>query len=467
MAIDSVHPEYALTLREWRRIDHITQVRNLDQYLVRLNPQDMSQINELRNQTYRERAVFYAFAAQTAQGLLGTMFSKDPILRVPPILDYLQTNADGAGQSLYQQAQGLADDVIRKSRAGIYVGFPATDGAVSAAQMASGEITATIHRFAPERIINWHARTVGNRTVLVLVILEEIRQRMVGYDVETYRHFRELYLDEEGVYRERHWSEEDMSGLRVVDEIVPTDAEGNVWREIPFSFVGSENNDHYVDRPNLLTLVDLNIGHYRNSADWEDSVWYCGQPQPYMIGLSEDHIAMMQEHGMYVGSRQIIGVPEGGSFGFAAPPPNPLVRQAMLDKVEMMLALGARMIQPGSAPKTATQIAGERETQHSILSLAAANISEAYTQALQWVGRYMGVAEDDEVEFLINQEFVRPDASPQELQAIMAGFVQGSIPMAQYIRYMQRAGLFDESLTSEDLTEELQRPGSGLDLDAE
>jgi hypothetical protein len=176
---------------------------------------------------------------------------------------------------------------------------------------------------------------------------------------------------------------------------------------------------------------------------------------------------MMQEHGMYVGSRQIIGVPEGGSFGFAAPPPNPLVRQAMLDKVEMMMALGARMIQPGSAPKTATQIAGERETQHSILSLAAAHISEAYTQALQWVGRYMGVAEDDEVEFLINQEFVRPDASPQELQAIMAGFVQGSIPMAQYIRYMQRAGLFDESLTSEDLTEELQRPGSGLDLDAE
>ena len=461
--VDTEHREYSLEVRDWRKIEHITRYREVMQYLIYLNPQDKSQDNEIRNQQYRQRAIFYAIAMQTVQGMVGTIFSKDPVLRVPDSLAYVARNVDGANTSIYQQSQGVADDVIRKSRAGLYVSFPDTGGVVSQADLIEGRVAATIHRFEPEQIINWRTQTEQSQTRLRLVVLKEIREKIDRYTVDTYTFIRELFLYG-GVYRERHWSDENGS-LQVVADLTPTDAQGRTWEYIPFMFVGAENNDEKVDRPIMLPMVEVNIGHYRNSADWEDSVWYSGQPQPWMSNVTASHLEMMRENGMYVGSRQMIAVPDGGTFQFASPPPNPLVRQAMQDKVEMMIQLGARLMQPGSAPRTATEAAGMRETQHSVLSLIAANVSEAYTQALQWVGRYMGVAdgpEMDEIAYGVNQDFVRADANPQELQAIMTGWIQGSVPLSDYVDYMQKRGFFDTEKATEEYAEDLQRGTPGL-----
>jgi hypothetical protein len=468
--IDTTHIDYSRERPDWQKIEHITRLRMLPSYLIRLNPHDASDENEQRNRHYRERAIFYAFAAQTVQGLLGTMFRKDPKLSVPDTLSYVRHNADGAGNSLYQQSQGLCDDVIRKSRAGLYVSFPPTpERGVSQQDMIEGRFVATIHRLEPEQVINWRTTTIGARTKLSLVVIRETKEKTDRYAVDTFETIRELYLDENGFYAERFWSNENGS-WEVLSTAQPTDAQGNRWGEIPFIFVGAENNDTSVDRPVMLPLVEVNIGHYRNSADWEDSVWYSGQPQPYMVGMTSDHVEMMAQEGMYVGSRNILGVPDGGSFGFAAPPPNPLVRQAMQDKVEMMLALGARLLQPGSAAKTATEVAGIREAQHSVLSLIAANVSEAYTQALQWAATYMGVApgpEMDEIYYAINQDYAVADASPQELQAMMAGFVQGSIPISDYVRYMQRIGHFDGEKSDEDYGDILSQSGMTMNFETE
>lgn len=455
--VDTVHPDYAIELPDWQKIEHITRLKMLESYLIELNPHDKSDENRERNRHYKQRAIFYAVAAQTVQGMLGTMFRRAPHLSVPDVLAYMDRNCDGAGTSIYQQAQGLCDDVVRKSRAALYVSFPPTDGAVSQQDMVEGRFVATIQRLEPEQIINWRTETRGSQTRLKFVIIREYREQEEHYSVNEYMTLRELYLDDEGIYHERFWSDEG-GALQVISEITPTDADGNFWYEIPLMFVGSENNDPTVDRPVMLPLVELNIGHYRNSADWEDSVWYVGQAQPYMVGATETHLDMLRERGMYAGSRSLIAVPDGGEFGYASPEPNSLVRQAMIDKVDMMLQLGARLMQPGSSAKTATEVAGIREAQHSVLSLIAENASEAYTQALQWAAKYMGVAEGpdmNDISFEINQEFVSPDATPQEIQQMMLGFIQGTIPSRDYIRFMQRAGYFDSSKPIDEYADEV------------
>ncbi len=53
--------------------------------------------------------------------------------------------------------------------------------------------------------------------------------------------------------------------------------ERDYWDEIPFTFVGAQNNDPTIDDSPLAALVEINHGHYRNSADYEDSVWFCGR----------------------------------------------------------------------------------------------------------------------------------------------------------------------------------------------
>lgn len=466
MAIDAQHPQYVEEEPTWRKIEDITRLKNLSSYLIKLNPHDDSAENNARNEQYRKRAVFYAIAQQTVSGLLGLMFNRAPAVNLPSGLEYLAENADGAGVSIVQQSKGISEDVVRKSRGGLYVSYPKTDAPVSRADIQSGRMVATIHRLEPESIINWRTRTVGSKTILELVVIaaEDERVGSDGYEVVKVPQMRELFLDEDGTYNERIWEKDNKNEWQPKELYAPRDHSGNPLTEIPFTFVGAENNDHNVDPSNMRALVEVNIGHYRNSADFEDSVWFAGQPQPWMSGITKAHLDLMKEAGMYVGSRNVLGVPAGEQFGFASAPPNPLVKEAMADKVMLMVQLGARMIQPGTAAKTATQVSGEREAQHSTLSLIAANVSEAYRKAIAWAGAYMGI-ETNDVEFELNRQFVRPDADAAEIREVVATFIQGALPVGDYVRYMKERDLMDPDKPDEEYTEELaDAAGSGMGM---
>lgn len=472
IGVETTHIQYNDMMKKWRKIDDIIKQKDVENYLVYLNPQDKSDDNVTRNRQYRDRAIFYALSGQTAQGMVGSIFRKWPILTVPDDMMYLTENADGGGNSIYQVSQGVCHDVLTKGRAGLAVTFPQTEGQVSRAQITSGEVVATVHRYEPEQIINWRTETRGSKTILTLVVTREVGEDFApdGYGIKHIETLRERRLDylrdpETGeplsdveIYMERVWRKDD-DGLKLMSEYYPTDATGKQWEEIPFAFVGSETNEPDPDQPPMYGLVSLNIGHYRNSADYEDSVFFCGQAQPYVTGLTADYVDMLKEHNMYVGSRNMLGVPEGGQFGFAVAPPNPMVRQAMLDKVDQMISLGARIMMQGSATKTASQVMGEREAQTSVLALTGSNVSEAFTQALQWVARYMG-SDDSELAYTLNQDFVELELDAPKLQQIVAGFMQGAIPMSDYTRLMRRYGIFDDDTPDEDYADLLALPGA-------
>lgn len=451
--IDAQHPQYIKFVQKWSLINDMINQENLAEYLIRLNPLDGSPENDSRNETYKERAVFYSLTNQTVNGMLGTIFNKLPEVNVPDVMNYITENIDGRGTSIYQQSQVVTKNILSISRDGLFVSFPKVDGGVSMADINSGMAVATIQQISADRIINWAETTYGAVSKLTLVIFKDIISEYDDYELDEKDTLRELCL-ENGVYKERVWTKNDKNSEWIADEeLTPTDHSGNALSEIPFQFVGSVNNDSDVDVPNMYGMAKLNQAHYRNSADLEDSVWYAGQNQPYMAGVTQPHIDMMRENNMYVGSREILAVPENGSFGFAAATPNPLVRQAMLDKVEMMVGIGARMIKPGGVAKTAEQASNERETQHSTMTLIAYNVSQAYIKCLGWVGLFMGV--QYEMKYSLNQDFMKSTASPVELRETIMGFMAGSIPLGDYVRYMKDYGIFDEEKPLEDYTDEL------------
>lgn len=461
MPINQPHKDYAALKDTWAKIANITDQKNVADYLVELNPTDLSPENVTRNKQYKERAIFYAISGLTVLGMIGSIFRKVPVVEVAPELEYLKANADGSGLSIYQLSQAASKEVLRNGRAGLSVTFPKTEGAVSKADMVSGKIAATMHIHEPDQVVNWHTRREGSRVVLDLVVLSEsIEVSSDGYTSKTEDIFREMFLTPEGVYGERIWRKVKEVWTAGLDTF-PTDAKNQPWSEIPFSFIGSENNDTNPDNPPMLGIVELNIGHYRNSADYEDSVWFSGQAQPWMSGVTQEHLNLLKANNLYVGSRNLIGVPAGEQFGFAQASPNPLVRQAMVDKLEGMVAMGARLMQQGSATKTATQAGNEQEAQTSRLGMVASNVSEAFSRGLVWCARYMGAKEEGN-DLALSQDFVNLTASPQEIQQIVAGFVQGAIPPADYIRWMKKQELFTDEKTDDEYLSELPVYGGGL-----
>lgn len=459
MAIDAQHGEYRKYLSTWKKIIDITDIECVADYLIKLNPQDRSEDNKHRNEQYRERAIFYPIAADMLRGMHSILFSEEPqLINLPPQLEYLKTNCDGQGNSISQQSRRSARDLIRLSRSGISITFPKTDGAVvSKADINNGSVFATIQLFDPRQIINWRVKNIGSKSVLSLVVVQDKREivKEDGYETEMQDIILEMFLDAKNFYSERIWIKDSKTNeWKIEDEYTPLDGRGKPWNEIPFTFIGAMNNDQTIDNPGLLGMVNMNIGHYRNSADYEDSVWFCGQAQPWMSGITQDHINMLKDNNMYIGSRNLLGVPSGESFGFAVASPNVMVRQAMLDKVDMMIMMGARMVKPGGHVRTATEVDSETQKQHSAISLISANLSAAYTKAIQWCGRYMNV-ETPGAAYQSKTDFETHQATSDEIRVMIEGFIQGAIPASDYHDWLKENDLTDKEKTLDQFLQEV------------
>ena len=234
---------------------------------------------------------------------------------------------------------------------------------------------------------------------------------------------------------------------------------------IPFTFIGATDNNATIDHAPLYDMSVINLTHYRNSADYEDSCFFIGQAQPWISGLDTQWRDWMVDQKMYVGSRSPIMLPELGKFGIEQAQPNTLVKEAMDQKEAQMVALGARLVQKGQAIKTATEAQADNEAEHSVLSLVVENVSEAYTAALGWAAQFMRVSGSPFIE--INRDFNEYTMDAQKLTATVAAWQAGAIPLSDMLSSFKRAGIVDSERTDDDIMGELEAQDTGLGLDAE
>lgn len=449
--ITFIRPEHAAAMPLWKTVRDVCRGADAvksagHDYLPRLDPTDRSVRNRRRNEAYLERAVFYPITGNTKIGMLGMAFRKVPTLNAPDKLTCLVNNADGAGTSIYQQSQVVLENILEAGREGLYVDYATADG------------RPIIVGYRAEDIINWRTQTIKGHTYLVLVVLREVTEEPDGFGFNLRVQYRELAL-ENGAFVCRIWKRtgpDETGPYAVAKETTPRAfASSTPWDEIPFAFVGAQNNDPTLDEPPLAALAEINLGHYRNSADYEDSVWFCGQVQPWMSGLDTEWRDHLEKSGVKVGSRNPLMLPKDGAFAYAQAQPNMLAKEAMDSKRDYMVALGARLIEQNSAVKTATQAGSEQTTATSLLSICVANVSEAYTRALNWCARYTGDVSGTS-SYILSQEFIARVADSGMVTALVAAWQSGAMRDADLVRTFQKLDIIDPADDPDDVIQALK-----------
>lgn len=439
-------------------------------YLPKPNPTDRTKENDARYSQYIDRAVFFNATGRTLDGMIGIALRNGPELELPASMEFVKTDIDGSGGGISNQAHRVLEDVLKTGRDGLLVDYPSVDGAVSLAQQQEKNIHATIAVYTAENIINWRLDAFNN---LALVVLFEQHEEISGYGVDLVDQWRELVIgrlstEDENTgsrYVVKVWRKDDDTGdFYIHQEYEPKDAAGRPWTRIPFTFVGAVDNNHEIDKAPLLDLAALNIAHFRNSADFEESAYFVGQPTFAFSGLDDQWMADYWNEGVYVGSRSVIPLPAGGAATILAAPENTLAGRAMETKEKQMAALGARLLTQGEAIKTAEQSRSETAAAHSVLSLAVENVVLAYQKALEWVLAFTS-KENAEIKFVIDTDFTGLNADPNLLNAIVAAWQAGSIPTADKNSALRQIGIIDPKKSDEDIEDEIDAMGGGLALD--
>lgn len=409
-------------------------------YLPKPNPDDNSLANTTRYNQYLTRAVFYNVTGRTLAGLLGTLFLREPTIQLPTGLEILTESANGIELGLAQLARRAASKTISHGRSGLFTDFPTVDSPVTVAQKG-GVLTPIIRVYNPQDIINWKVGFRNGRKILRMVVLHELVDANLGSFNEmvatTQVHsYRVLMLDND-IYTVKYWIE----GEDVAYTSIPTDSTGVPFNEIPFTFIGAENNDELIDVPPLAAMADLNIGHYRNSADYQESCFLVGQPTPVFTGLHQSWIAdVFNDQPIMLGSRQAIPLPTGASALLLQAAPNTLPFESMQALERQMIALGAQIVQQRSVQQTATESNNEEAADTSILGAGANNVSEAFRTALKFACMFAG-ANPDEVDFRINTNLGYVTMTPQEQTQMVANWNAGVIGWNEIRTQFRQAGI--------------------------
>lgn len=400
---------------------------------------------EARYKSYLHRAVFYGATGRTLRGLVGLVFDKDPSIEVPDMLDVIREDATGSGQTLDQQAQESLTDVIALGRGGLLTDYPNTSAPTTRADALEGNIRPTIVHYKPEDIINWRTRTVGAKVLLSLVVLRETYIiEDDGFAEVCGLQYRVLRLTSEGIYTVEIHRDVESAGLAPVEFYTPKDGKGQPLRVIPFSFMGAENNDPDVDRPPLLDLAELNVAHYRNSADYEESVFVVGQPTPVLAGLTKQWVDEALKGRIRFGARGAIPLPVGGSAELLQAEPNTLAFEAMTHKEQQMIALGAKLIENTGTQQTATEATIDTVMDNSVVGTAARNVSLAYRKALNWAWLFMTgeVVDDPEViDYELSTDYAAKMLTAQDRQQIIQAWVQNAITWEEMRWNLKRTGI--------------------------
>ena len=406
---------------------------------------------EERYKAYLTRALFYNGTGRTADGLVGQVFGKEPETKLPSDLQPYEEDIDGYGTSLTQQSKLVLKQNVSVGHGGLMVDYPKPEKAVSMADINSGRIRPRILNVLAENIINWRMVNIGGETKLqMLMIYEEVTVSDDGYEQEKEPRWRDYQLrrDESGFYvTVSVWKENDSSDPNNKEQYVRESgpdviiADGRRMDTIPFIFYGALNNEPTIDKPPMLDLANLNIGHYRNSADYEESVFIVGQPTPVFTGLTQDWVDNNIKGKVVLGSRAAIGLPENATADLMQADPNSMPYEGMKQKEDQMKSIGAKLIEPGFTKTTATQVLVDASSESSILTTATENVSAAYQSALKFFRMFIGGNDDQEIVFQLNTDYDVDRMDAQERSQTILEWQAGAITWDEMREALRLAGV--------------------------
>jgi len=411
-----------------------------------------------RNQRYKDDAQFINFTARHKNFLVGAIFRKPLQVKLPSSIEYINKDVTGSGISIQKLAQEVAGEVTQTGRYGLLVDYANAPSNLVLKEVEDLNLKARICKYTAESIINWQTENIYGVEKLTLVVLLEHSSQIDPEDGFTWvgmTNYRVLKLVD-GIYTQTLYN----SDGKIMNEYSPRDKAGNTWSEIPFIFVGSEDNDADIDGSLLYDIAMVNIGHLRNSADFEESIHICGSPTLIIsTQMTPYEFNIANPRGVKIGARRGHNLGPNGSATFLQPAPNQLVDEAMKRKEEQIVMMGVRPLILGGTSETAEGVRLRLTGETCELTILSLNIQQALIQCSTWLNRFMNEKwESDEIVIKVNTDFVGLKIDAQQMAVALQLYNNGIIAKKDLRLLLRENG---------DLPPEIDRTDKAIDEDVQ
>lgn len=481
--VSSQHVEYVKMVPAWEKCRDAIEggVRIKDKgesYLPKLNAKQ----TDADYQDYRNRAYWYGATGKTVGTFLSMIFRRAPSLeffQIEGSSDVADDTKDqlhdffgsvtSDGRSFEEVVREVVEEVLDVNRVGILEdyppqafdseGLPILLSALEAEQLGQRSFTAL---YETEDIVNWKIEEVNNEKLPTYFVLHETRDEadpVNPFSPSEVHLFRILYLFEEEsgevVYKQallkqraasdtqRDNSRAPSTTYEVIEAYTPM-KNGETMKRIPFWVIDADGVEfEQVETPIVYDLVELNIAHYRNSADFERELHNVSTKTAVFPGWNREEMGDPTIGGA------IASPPDQKPFILESNHTSP-IKDEMKEKEQRMATLGAQLLSHKTRYVESSETAqihsrGESSTIASVARAVGFAMSEVFTFKLEWSG-FENVA----AQVILNTDFDEATFTAQDLTALMQLYQQGTISFAVFFYALQRMELYPPDWTKED-----------------
>ena len=450
--IGNYNSHYLFREAEWSRIRHALAGNDCIKaegplYLPKPEAMDNKQYS-----AYKQRAVFYPVADRTLNGLTGLVFRNQPVFELPERLESYRENATVDGNPLNILAENIIRDILSLGRFGMLPDF---------APNATSKDIPHIATYCAQDICDWNVEIINGRHKLVRVELRDMP------DSDTEERLELALIDD--IYTVRRWVSSQNNGnskkkkpssWHLISEVMPI-INGRNLNYIPFIFVNTYDLLPNVTKPPMLDLVDVNLAHYQNSADYEHALFMTAQATPWVSGnfTQENEPSTIGAGSFWVLPVDAkAGMLEFSGAGISAQ------RQAMEDKKNDMASLGARMIFEGQVRNEASDTARMRGRSELALLGSAVNVTEAALKKIisicaEWIG-----AAKEKVIVKLNRDWIETRMAGKDIKELVAAWQGGAISYDTLYANLQKGEIASIERSAEQEKDLIETEGGDMSL---
>jgi hypothetical protein len=409
------HPDYDKYASKWTRcrdvIEGGDQVKSKrTEYLPKLSGQDTSEYN-----AYLKRALFVSVSDRTLKGLVGLMTEREPTIEAPDEMRAYFEDIDNQGTSFSELLRNIVEEVWLTGRMGLLIDFPVEGGRA---------YTVPYHA---ENILNWNRDTV-TRQLNMLVLQEEkfFPQPNTIHFISRYTEFRLLRLGTAGFYEGEVWRrstvDSSLGSLNRRAIIEPT-VRGDRINFIPFTFITPNGITADLVKPPMLDICDVNLSHYRSSADLEHGRHFTALPVPVVSGVdSEEPLRVGSEKAWVLPPHQAKAYYlEFTGQGLQS------LEKALKEKSDQMAIFSTRLMDTSTrGSESPDNVRIRHSSDAANMTRIAITIENALNRHYNMIKEMEGI-EGPPVKITLNKHFLDPRMPATELREIVKAFVEGAI----------------------------------------
>jgi hypothetical protein len=450
MPINTVHPLYTANSAKWRKCRDAYDGEDAVKAAGTVHLPALSSMtgdDDPKYIAYKQRAMFYGATHRTVEGLVGMVTRKAANIEVPDAMSHLLEDATGTGINMESFIANVLVEVLLMGRYSVHVDRPFEGG------------KAYLVGNTAESTINWSDDYI--------VIAENYFEPdpKDKYNQLIVLKYREFYL-EEGILKARLW-EKDTTGNWNPTELAQPTKRGDAINFIPQVFISPYGISGEVVNSPLLSMVNVNMSHYRTYADLEHGRHFTALPTPYATGVDMEK----DENGNVItqfnlGSEGFVLFPNANTkAGFIEFTGSGLtyLENAIKEKSDLMAVLGARLLQNQKLGVESAETARiNKSGDTSIVASIAGAVESGIKKALEYIRDWDGLTGEVVVE--LNKDLLEAEINPQLLTALMQSWQAGGISLETFLYNVKRAELLPPDVDVETEIQKIheQMPNLGL-----